>query len=1414
MSKVYLYKNKLWKVIHDFVYTGEPQEFTLRPGKYLMICKGAMGGKGNPELPTEFVNYGGSAYGVLDLQDTTQMYAYVGGNGDNATKSHETSLGGYNGGGDGGEPYGSSYYYGAGGGGASDIRLSNDSTHYIRTKETHTLPSEYQAIEYIESSGPQYIDTLIVGNTPFTVTLDIQFLERSNRQLMGINTTNGCYFGVDTSYQYEMNNPIVGSDGRNRNTIIYHHPMSNQPAYLEYDGQTTKDGNYQGTSTQTFKLFSTGNSSYQVNARLWNSTIVNGDNELVRCFVPVKRISDNAIGLYDLVNEVYYVNKSSTAFIAGNDISTIPEIEIEKITDMGEKSLYTRIIVAGGGGGGWNNGNEESDHLSGFGGGVCGGFVVSSTSDPNSFKYASQTSGYSFGTGMQAPKKTTAANRGYNGSSGGGGGWYGGYSSSISGAETTSNGGGGSGYVLTASSYKPDIYFDGIEDDLSKYYFTDTTMTIGDSDIANVMVCELIKAPAEGDTIICPSLGEQQHFTLLTGQYKIKCWGSAGGTRVLYNKSGKGGYSEGILNNPSSTQAFIYVGGSGTYNASCRRISASYAETNYWLAGFNGGGVRSGNDSFKDYATVGGGASDVRLGTDSLLSRLIVAGGGGGMGKTTSVPGDGGGLSGTYQSSGSGINYGSGTQNSAGAGTETSISGGFGYGGNAMFLNNGYGGAGGGGWYGGSGTKPDSSSDDDKAGAGGSGYVLTDSSYKPTGYLLDERYYLTDTVLTTGGNTLPNGMTKIEIDVLSISSLLLLCKDSDGIKGYNVDTSSWEYISSETIPSVEDFETYGSYELLSDDGLLNNYEVYAYDQTNSGVNTMVMKVLPPHLKIKTSKNTQKSFSKMTIDADIDENNVQLSTNAKRVGFGDNSRIELEIDINMTDVPSRQTNVYSIQLQTNSNAVTYHEYKKKPELVKGYYLHQIEYDQSGVIISERSEFYEDQEMTIRINGETNKLYYDNITNNTYVFNVNTNKFDQHHIDLLPVGSGNSIPSAYRSYIGEFIGDNETITTTESCVSYAKDRTIYSAVLCNNSVIRFTKLTLSNNKVTIIKDVNKSLVGNISPGSLLVDDKYFYITSGNNGTSRILYRIPIDPVDITVNSYTAGNSTNYYFQSFGKMEWYKGTKIVLDCSNGFAIFDTESCTFDTMYFSSKYGARQDLAVGDKYALSFIRGTSQSCWMLDIENRQLYDFNTKTSNTFVNTASNCACYYGGNFYITQRNHLYIMNEETFEMQDIITPYTSLDPKSINYSNGLLYVTIENSNALFIYNIIENKWATTGLPFTINGWNANGLCRPTVLKGYFFAGNSKLYITTFSDYSKYAMGYKYNRMLFMTNSDEESEYEYDNRFVHFNDVGMIVDVGDIIIPTEEIDETNHISKANVNKSQYNKILNVKFIIDTEGGD
>lgn len=441
---------------------------------------------------------------------------------------------------------------------------------------------------------------------------------------------------------------------------------------------------------------------------------------------------------------------------------------------IAQDSLYARVIVAGGGGG-----SGEDNETGGYGGGETGGAGSGNTS----LTQASQTSGgtNSFGFGLGGNT--------YNGGAGGGG-WYGGASrysvSSYSTGSDSEGGGGGSGYVYTSSTAKN--YPSGCLLN-SSYYLTDAQTIAGNNSFVSptgssetghsgngycritVIECKntalytrinnsMKKATAfyfklnnnkiygvgsanyNGSVMNFDYTGSVQTKTLKPGTYTIECWGGQGGTYSSYI-GGYGGYSKGTITLTEATTVYISVGGAGS--------SSSTA------AGFNGGGtgISSGRG--------GGGATDVRIGQNSLYSRVIVAGGGGGAGVTSANAnpcGCGGGeyggdgyyndTTGSY-TIGQNRCGGSASQTAGGKTWSTSTQATFGQGGNAS----GYScGGGGGGWYGGGGAYDSDSDSDGRWGGGGSGYVYTSSTAKnyPNGCLLNSTHYLTN-AQTIAGNT-------------------------------------------------------------------------------------------------------------------------------------------------------------------------------------------------------------------------------------------------------------------------------------------------------------------------------------------------------------------------------------------------------------------------------------------------------------------------------------------------------------------------------------------------------------------------------------------------------------------------------------------------------------------------------------
>ena len=143
----------------------------------------------------------------------------------------------------------------------------------------------------------------------------------------------------------------------------------------------------------------------------------------------------------------------------------------------------------------------------------------------------------------------------------------------------------------------------------------------------------------------------KQPYTLSVndiGTFTMRCWGASGGGSLIDGKVSTsnislGGYTYGELTLKEAQDFYVYVGGAGTDAA---------LDTNV-AGGWNGGGNGHYDTSDNEAAGGGGGATDIRLVNGawndfaSLKSRIMVAGGGGGMAwYRSSAEGYGGGLTG------------------------------------------------------------------------------------------------------------------------------------------------------------------------------------------------------------------------------------------------------------------------------------------------------------------------------------------------------------------------------------------------------------------------------------------------------------------------------------------------------------------------------------------------------------------------------------------------------------------------------------------------------------------------------------------------------------------------------------------------------------------------------------------------
>ena len=172
------------------------------------------------------------------------------------------------------------------------------------------LPSGYTRLEYIESTGTQYINTNITGST--NAVIDMQGTVRSDEMvvfmLAPINATAyGNGFG-----QYKTNISGIPSFDITIRRLYNVSYTSNS--------MTVNDImiSYSIANNVNLALFgSTATNRRIANAKLYSAKIYNNDT-LLRNFIPAKN-SSNVVGMYDTVSGSFFTNAATSGpdFTAG-----------------------------------------------------------------------------------------------------------------------------------------------------------------------------------------------------------------------------------------------------------------------------------------------------------------------------------------------------------------------------------------------------------------------------------------------------------------------------------------------------------------------------------------------------------------------------------------------------------------------------------------------------------------------------------------------------------------------------------------------------------------------------------------------------------------------------------------------------------------------------------------------------------------------------------------------------------------------------------------------------------------------------------------------------------------------------------------------------------------------------------------
>lgn len=189
------------------------------------------------------------------------------------------------------------------------------------------LPAEYQEVEYLSSTGTQYINTGFTPNSDnVRLNFDVSFNSTADQRFCGSNKVvvamSGSYTGTLAIRKGGQWVEGGWSETITTNTKTnFDISISSSQTIVKKDDVTmaTYSSGDSLSGDNTFLLFV---SRYAPRNYLYGNLYsfkIYAENVLVRDYVPCYRKSDNVIGMYDLANGVFYTNAGTGTFAKGND---------------------------------------------------------------------------------------------------------------------------------------------------------------------------------------------------------------------------------------------------------------------------------------------------------------------------------------------------------------------------------------------------------------------------------------------------------------------------------------------------------------------------------------------------------------------------------------------------------------------------------------------------------------------------------------------------------------------------------------------------------------------------------------------------------------------------------------------------------------------------------------------------------------------------------------------------------------------------------------------------------------------------------------------------------------------------------------------------------------------------------------
>lgn len=185
-------------------------------------------------------------------------------------------------------------------------------------KSRDGLPDNVEQLEYIESTGTQYIDTGVFPSNNLKINIKACYTNSNSSYMLGSdNAYNaGIHIRLDSKYIGIFGGSIMNTGVVSQVNVPVTITLQNNKIYV--DGQlkgsgTTQDvSKYSKSSIYVFCTHRGGEAKYNASMRLYELQMYDGDT-LIRDFIPILD-QNNVAYLYDKVEKKFYYNSGTGTF--------------------------------------------------------------------------------------------------------------------------------------------------------------------------------------------------------------------------------------------------------------------------------------------------------------------------------------------------------------------------------------------------------------------------------------------------------------------------------------------------------------------------------------------------------------------------------------------------------------------------------------------------------------------------------------------------------------------------------------------------------------------------------------------------------------------------------------------------------------------------------------------------------------------------------------------------------------------------------------------------------------------------------------------------------------------------------------------------------------------------------------------